>query len=89
MFDAVIPPIAVLIVDDNGALSAAFSSAHRDGGCDGSTVAHEMRRSARFASVPVIAHTSLSEADVVKRRAGLLELIEHVAPSMTAWSLKN
>ncbi|SAK75342.1 response regulator receiver protein [Caballeronia temeraria] len=64
-------------------------------GCDGYAVASAMRGSSRFANTPIIAYTSLPEADVVDRgkqaqidafcRKGtsirpLLDLIEHVAP---------
>ena len=59
-------------------------------------VASAMRGSGRFANVPIIAYTSLDEAEVIERgreaqidafcRKGdsirsLLALIEHVAPS--------
>ncbi|SAK56849.1 response regulator receiver protein [Caballeronia temeraria] len=63
---------------------------------DGFAVASAMRSSNRFANVPIIAYTSLNEAEVIERgreaqidafcRKGhsvrsLLALIEHVAPS--------
>ncbi|SAK83030.1 response regulator receiver protein [Caballeronia fortuita] len=63
--------------------------------CDGYAVAAAMRGSGRFGSTPIIAYTSLAEADVMERgkqaqidafcRKGtsirpLLDLIEHVAP---------
>jgi CheY-like chemotaxis protein len=63
--------------------------------CDGFAVASAMRSSSRFANTPIIAYTSLAEADVEERgkqaqidafcRKGisiqpLLDLIEHVAP---------
>ncbi len=64
--------------------------------CDGFTVAEAMRGSDRFAVVPIIAHTSLAEAEVIERGKsadidafyrkgdalpGLFKLIEHLAPS--------
>ncbi|MDR5763079.1 MULTISPECIES: response regulator [unclassified Caballeronia] len=64
---------------------------------DGFAVALAMRGSGRFATIPIIAYTSLDEAAVITRgkeaqidafcRKGysllaLLALIEHVAPSM-------
>ncbi|BAO92856.1 response regulator [Caballeronia cordobensis] len=68
-------------------------------GCDGFAVAEAMRGSTRFATVPIIAHTSLAETEVIERGkaveidgfyrkgaslAGLFQMIEHVAPSRTA-----
>jgi CheY-like chemotaxis protein len=35
--------------------------------CDGFAVAEAMRRSGQFSCVPIIAHTSLEEADVIER----------------------
>ncbi|SAL82439.1 response regulator receiver protein [Caballeronia arvi] len=64
--------------------------------CDGFLVAEAMRGSTRFAVVPIIAYTSLAEADVIERGKsveidafyrkgnalpGLFRMIEHVAPS--------
>jgi PleD family two-component response regulator len=131
-FQSVTPPIAVLIVDDDGASAEALSNALMlegfsttvvDGGCsafrtphsltphivildiqmplcDGFAVAAAMRGSRRFAMVPIIAHSSLNEADVIERgkqaqidafcRKGsslhcLLKLIEHMAPARLRW----
>ncbi|WP_160147488.1 response regulator [Caballeronia pedi] len=64
--------------------------------CDGFTVAKAMRGSTRFATVPIIAHTSLPEEDVIARGKaveidafyrkgeplhGLFRMIEHLAPA--------
>jgi CheY-like chemotaxis protein len=64
--------------------------------CDGFAVAEAMRGSGRFARVPIIAHTSLEEVDVIERgvavqidafcRKGsslssLLRLIAHMTPA--------
>lgn len=64
--------------------------------CDGFTVAKAMRGSGRFTRVPIIAHTSLQEADVIERGmaveidafcrkgsslASLLALIAHMTPA--------
>ena len=130
-FDGVTPPVCVLIVDDDDAMSAAleaalvtygFRASVANGGvcavstpkvstphvvvldiemgeCDGFTVAGAMRDSSRFATIPIIAHTSLPEAEVVERgrqveidafhRKGssllsLFRLIEYLAPSVSA-----
>jgi len=127
-FDAVTPPVAVLIVDDDAAMAAAlaaavmaygYSAVAVGGGlaafespqaltphvvildielpeCDGFIVAEAMRGSTRFATVPIIAHTSLPEEDVITRGKaveidafyrkgeplhGLFRMIEHLAPS--------
>lgn len=63
--------------------------------CDGFMVAEAMRGSTRFAVVPIIAYTSLAEAEVIERGKsveidafyqkghalpGLFQMIEHVAP---------
>ena len=68
--------------------------------CDGFVVAAAMRGSGRFAMVPIIAYSSLHEADVIERgkevqidafcRKGspldcLLKLIEHMAPVALRW----
>jgi CheY-like chemotaxis protein len=127
LFDRVLPPVVVLIVDDDmaGAQALAavlviegFRATVVESGpaafrmplattphvvildmempaCDGFAVASAMRDSSRFANTPIIAYTSLAEADVVERgkqaqidafcRKGisiqpLLDLIVHVAP---------
>ena len=127
LFDRVLPPVVVLIVDDDmaGAQALAavlvvegFRATVVESGpaafrtplattphvvildiempaCDGFAVASAMRGSSRFANTPIIAYTSLAEADVEERgkqaqidafcRKGisiqpLLDLIEHVAP---------
>jgi CheY-like chemotaxis protein len=64
--------------------------------CDGFTVAEAMRGTTRFSSVPIVAHTSLPEDEVIdKGKAvetdafyrkgaplhGLFRMIEHLAPS--------
>ncbi|WP_250475085.1 response regulator [Caballeronia sp. GAFFF1] len=66
--------------------------------CDGFAVAEAMRGSTRFATVPIIVHTSLTETELIERGkaleidgfyrkgaslAGLFKMIEHVAPSRT------
>ncbi len=127
LFDRVLPPVVVLIVDDDMASAQAlaavlviegFRTTIVESGlaafempaettphvvildmempvCDGFAVASAMRGSSRFARTPIIAHTSLAEADVEERgrqaqidafcRKGmsiqpLLDLIERVAP---------
>ena len=127
LFDRVLPPVIVLIIDDDmaGAQALAavliiegFRTTIVESGpaafrmplattphvvildmempaCDGFAVASAMRESSRFANTPIIAHTSLAEAEVEERgrqaqidafcRKGisirpLLDLIEHVAP---------
>lgn len=134
-FQSVSPPIAVLIVDDDGAGAEALAAALMlegfrttvvEGGysalqtpptltphivildiqmplCDGFAVAAAMRGSGRFAVVPIIAHSSLNEADVIERgkevridglcRKGsslrcLLRLMEHLAPVALRWPSK-
>jgi DNA-binding response OmpR family regulator len=69
------------------------------GDCDGFSVAEAMRGSTRFATVPIIAHTSLAETDVIERGKaveidaycrkgaslkGLLKMIKHLAPARVA-----
>lgn len=130
-FAVVDPPIAVLIVDDDEALSIALSAAFAAYGfrafaaddgpaafrtpqawsphvvvldiemadCDGFCVAEAMRGSNRFATVPIIAHTSLAETEIIERGKaveidafyrkgaslpGLLRMIEHLAPARTS-----
>jgi len=71
---------------------------------DGFAVASAMRGSGRFANVPIIAYTSLAEAEVIYRgreaqidafcRKGhsirpLLALIEHLAPSILPGEVKS
>jgi CheY-like chemotaxis protein len=127
-FDAVDPPVAVLVIDDDEALGTALAAALYaygcraylvEGGmaafqisqawtphvivldiemsdCDGFTVAEAMRGTTRFSSVPIVAHTSLPEDEVIdKGKAvetdafyrkgaplhGLFRMIEHLAPS--------
>lgn len=126
-FDAVMPPVAVLVVDDDAAMADALAAAFLAYGCralvaaggsaafaipeswvphvvildiempdcDGFSVAKAMRGSTRFATVPIIAHSSLAEAEVVERGIeveidafyrkgeplhGLFRMIEHLAP---------
>jgi CheY-like chemotaxis protein len=127
-FDRVLPPVVVLIIDDDmaGAQALAavlviegFRTTIVDSGLaafrvplattphvvvildiemptyDGFAVASAMRGSSRLTHTPIIAYTSLAEADVEERgkqaridafcRKGvsiqpLLDLIEHVAP---------
>lgn len=126
-FECAVPPITVLIVDDDGggaeALAAVlaiegFRTAVADGGysalttppawtphvvvldiempvCDGFAVAEAMRGTNRFSAVPIIAYTSLNEADVIARGKevqidafcqkgtslrALVELIAHMTP---------
>jgi CheY-like chemotaxis protein len=128
-FEAVHPPVAVLIVDDEASIAEALAAALTaygfctriaNGGvaalrsprawtphvvvldiemptCDGFTVAKVMRDSTRFAVVPIIAHTSLAEAEVIERGKsvdidafyrkgdalpGLFHMIEYLAPSI-------
>lgn len=67
--------------------------------CDGFTVAESMRGTTRFAKIPIVAHTSLSEAEVIDHGkaveidafyrkgaplGGLFRMIDHLAPSRTA-----
>ncbi|KXV10676.1 hypothetical protein CR51_08635 [Caballeronia megalochromosomata] len=98
-FETVMPPVAVLVVDDDAALADALAAAFMAYGCcalvaagglaalaipeswvphvvildiempvcDGFSVAKAMRGSTRFATVPIIAHSSLAEAEVVDR----------------------
>ncbi len=127
-FDAVDPPVAVLVIDDDEALGTALAAALdaygcraylvEDGmaafqipqawtqhvivldiemaDCDGFTVAEAMRGTTRFSKVPIVAHTSLPEDEVIdKGKAveidafyrkgaplpGLFRMIEHLAPS--------
>lgn len=126
-FDAVMPPIAVLIVDDDAPMAEALAAALMAYGfrarvaaggcaafaipqsgaphvvildiempdCDGFNVANAMRGSTRFSTVPIVAHSSLAEADVVERGMavgidafhrkgeplhGLFQMIEYLAP---------
>lgn len=126
-FDAVTPPVAVLVVDDDDAMADALAAALMAGGyralvaaggcaafaipeswvphvvvldiempdCDGFSVAKAMRGSTRFATVPIVAHSSLAEAEVVERGIeveidafyrkgqplhGLFQMIEYLAP---------
>ncbi|MDR5784394.1 response regulator [Caballeronia sp. LZ065] len=127
LFDRVLPPVVLLIVDDDMASAQAlaavlviegFRATIVESGpaafempvettphvvildmempvCDGFAVASSMRGSSRFARTPIIAYTSLAEADVEERgrqaridafcRKGmsiqpLLDLIGLVAP---------
>ncbi|WP_053573032.1 response regulator [Caballeronia cordobensis] len=127
LFDRVLPPVVVLIIEDDttGAQALAavlvidgFRTTIVESGltalgmplattphvvildiemptCDGFAVASAMRGSSRFMHTPIIAYTSLAEADVEERgkqaqidafcRKGvpiqsLLDLIGHVAP---------
>ncbi|BBQ02690.1 hypothetical protein BSFA1_78180 (plasmid) [Burkholderia sp. SFA1] len=127
-FDAVRPPVAVLVVDDDEALGMALAATFDAHGfrthlvrggtaalqisqawtphvivldiemsdCDGFTVAEALRGTTRFSKVPIVAHTSLAEDDVIdKGKAveidafyrkgaplhGLFRMIEHLAPS--------
>lgn len=131
-FDAVTPPIAVLIVDDDAAMADALAAALMAYGYralvanegeaalqvsqasaphvvvldiemaprDGFSVAEAMRGSSRFATVPIIAHSSLAEEEVMERGIavridafyrkgeplhGLFRMIEHVAPVRYLW----
>ncbi len=126
-FDRVLPPVVVLIIDDDMAGAQALAAVLVIEGfrttivgsgpaafamplatrphvvildmempaCDGFSVASAMRGSSRFGNTPIIAYTSLAEADVEERgkqahidafcRKGmsiqpLLDLIAHVAP---------
>jgi DNA-binding response OmpR family regulator len=66
--------------------------------CDGFAVAEAMRGSTRFATVPIIVHSSLTETEIIERGkaveidgfyrkgaslTGLFKMIEHVAPAKT------
>lgn len=126
-FDAVMPPVAVLIVDDDAAMAEALAAALMAYGCrvlvapggwaalaipeswtphavvldiempdiDGFGVAKAMRGSTRFATVPILAHSSLAEAEIVERGIevgidafyrkgeslhGLFQMIAYLAP---------
>ncbi|WP_160110380.1 response regulator [Caballeronia arvi] len=121
------PPVAVLIVDDDDAMANALAAAMMAYGCrarvaaggraafaipeswvphvvildiempewDGFSVAKSMRGSIRFARVPILAHTSLAEAEIMERGIeaeidayyrkgeplhGLFRMIEYLAP---------
>ncbi|KDR25518.1 MULTISPECIES: response regulator [Caballeronia] len=121
------PPVAVLLVDDDAAVAEALAAALIAYGCralvapggwaalaiteswvpqvvvldiempdiDGFAVARAMRGSTRFATVPILAHSSLAEAEIVERGVdvgidafyrkgeslhGLFQMIEYLAP---------
>ena len=126
-FNSVTRPVALLIIDDDEALTAALGAAFTAHGyralavhggaaafqvpqawtphvvildiempiCDGFCVAAALRGSTRFASVPILAHSSLVEGEVKERGIaagidafyrkgeplhGLFEMIDHLAP---------